>query len=278
MTTIIAKNITDEAIAFPDLGGFYIAASGTENLTTQFKGEYITQSSKLSDNVQIGNVVINDGTKDLSIERGLKHISGLTYHRILEYLEGLTIVGLSDTPDSYSGNRYYIGTPSGIEWVTLEELFYSQLDVNTISGALYGYIESVHDDFQGQIDGVVFGLNFQEAEEAGPISTTSKNFSEALTLITSSLPPANYKVGWCFEWNMSNSSYPFVCRVQVDDTTTLMETNIRTPDANSWNVLSGHKCIDLTSGSHDIDVDFKSSKNGKTASIRNIRLEFWRIS
>lgn len=101
--TIVAKNTTSGTITFPDLGGFYVVASGTETLSDYFKSNYIEASVDLIDNVQSGDIVINDGEKDLTIQQGLYHVKDLSFQKILEYLAALRVLDLADTPTTYSG-------------------------------------------------------------------------------------------------------------------------------------------------------------------------------
>lgn len=73
MSTIIAKNVTLGEIFLDDLG-VSIAASSSLTLTLIFQKRFITDSQDLKDQVSSGDIVINDGTEDLSVEDGLFHI------------------------------------------------------------------------------------------------------------------------------------------------------------------------------------------------------------
>jgi len=193
------------------------------------------------------------------------------------------IIDLRDTPSDYGATKYLKSTISGTEWVNIKDLFYDKPEVIVISGSLNTHADEIHDNLQSQIDNLQaysspYGLSFTNFEEVGPLSTTSVSFLNALDTGNLNVPAGTYRVGWYLEWSISNSSYPFVCRLLMDNETSIMETNIRTPDASSWNVMSGFKYVIVSSGTHYVDVDFKSTKSGKTASIRNIRLEFWRVS
>ena len=64
--TLIAKNQTAEDIAIADLGAIVIPASGQLNLTDVFKVGTIRSSKSLKDLIDSGNVIINDGSKDLT--------------------------------------------------------------------------------------------------------------------------------------------------------------------------------------------------------------------
>lgn len=74
---IIAKNVTLSNIDIQDMG-FTLSASGTPNstrtLTDYFEIHEIVSSDNLVTEVAAGNIVINDGSYDLSVSDGLKHI------------------------------------------------------------------------------------------------------------------------------------------------------------------------------------------------------------
>jgi hypothetical protein len=142
--TIIAKNTTSGTITFPDLGGFYVVASGTETLSDHFKNQYLETSTDLAGSIQSGDIVINDGEKDLTVQQGLFHVKDLSFQKILEYLAGLTVVGLADTPNDYSETKYFRSTASGTEWITLTDLFYDKTGIDTISGTLQTIIDNLN--------------------------------------------------------------------------------------------------------------------------------------
>jgi len=73
-TIVIAKNITASNIIIEDLG-IRIPFGSQINLTELFKKIEIGNSDDLDLKVSSGNIVINDGTNDLSITNGLKHIN-----------------------------------------------------------------------------------------------------------------------------------------------------------------------------------------------------------
>ena len=145
--------------------------------------------------------------------------------------------------------------------------------------------------------GDIFGNWFQEAEDTTFQSTTGIAFTEALKLTTPSIFQAGtYLIQWFYVWSYGATSSDFLGRVQVDDTTDLIN-----PDAVDGNqgvhreepsdagggsdggtdqrfVSSGSAVVALTSGVHTIDVDYASSSAGRVASIHHVRLMIWRVS
>ena len=73
MATVIAKNTTASSITIEDLG-IDIPLSSQLTLSDLFDFADIANSSKLRAFVTNGTIVINNGTIDLSVANGLKHI------------------------------------------------------------------------------------------------------------------------------------------------------------------------------------------------------------
>lgn len=131
-----------------------------------------------------------------------------------------------------------------------------------------------------------FGQNFADNERTTTAITGSTSFVNYLTLATGSVPAGTYRVGWFYIWNGDSTSDDINVRIQVDNTTTLMEateepvdslgsgingTNQRFPRGGFAYVTFG------STASHDIDLDF-SSEDGDDVAMINGRLEFWRVS
>lgn len=77
---------------------------------------------------------------------------------------------------------------------------------------------------------------------------------------------------------MAHGSFEFKGRVQIDDSTTIMEHYAEPENVSSWHPTSGFKHIYLSASSHEIDIDFCTNKSGKDAHIRRARIELWRVS
>ena len=84
-TVIIAKNNTASEIFWEDLG-IGVPASSQETLTDLFTKIEISNSKDLNNSIIAGNITINDGTSDLSIANGLKHVNFETEYEDIEEL------------------------------------------------------------------------------------------------------------------------------------------------------------------------------------------------
>ena len=138
MTTIIAKNNTSSAIPLDDLG-VEIPGSGQRDLTLTFSVVDIYSSTELRDNVQSGDITINDGIEDLDIEDSLAHINFET-----EY-EDVDPVATEEQPDSTSViwinpnqyEPYYYSEVTGL-WLSASKNIYTYGRSGNIDGAYLG--------------------------------------------------------------------------------------------------------------------------------------------
>lgn len=151
---------------------------------------------------------------------------------------------------------------------------------HTISGteAVYDY----HLITKGQVEDLVSPtssgtlISAYYAEDEVTSSTTSTSWTEKITL-SQSLEASDYLIFWYYEWQYSQKNKYFRCRVQIDDTTTISEQYESPANTSNWSPVSGTKRVSLAVGSHTIDIDYCSSKSGKTAYIRRVRIELWRV-
>ena len=127
---------------------------------------------------------------------------------------------------------------------------------------------------------VIFGSQSKFSESIGLSSTTSTGWIQKVRLTTADVPAGTYRISTFYNWSHNSVSTEFQARIQIDDSVTIYEHN-EEPGASStdayWDA-SGFHWVSLSDGTHTIDLDFRSDNNGDTASIRNARLEFWRIS
>jgi hypothetical protein len=136
--TIIAKNTTGATITLSDMGGFTIEALGQETLSNYFRSHQITASEDLASNVSSGDVVINDGSDDLSISLALEYLQLTTRYFIKD-----SFIDLDDTPDDYVGKEANLvrarATEGDLVFLHKDELGYATtsgtLNVNRISFA-----------------------------------------------------------------------------------------------------------------------------------------------
>jgi hypothetical protein len=124
----------------------------------------------------------------------------------------------------------------------------------------------------------IFGSNYFVAEDAAQTDTTSITYVRKLRLTASGVQAGNYRIDYYSEWLHSKTSTTFGYKVDVDDTTIIHETSFTPANSTSWYTISGFDYYTLTSGTHTFDIEFLSSSTGSTSSIRNAKIEVWRIS
>lgn len=125
----------------------------------------------------------------------------------------------------------------------------------------------------------IFGSQFQETSSDSESSTTSTTYQQKVRLTTPSLPSGKYRIGWYYEWRYDDDRSDFRGRVQINDTTTIMEHQQEPKDegSNQWYPASGFGYV-TQSGILNIDLDYCSDDWGDTSAIRRARLEIWRVS
>ena len=125
----------------------------------------------------------------------------------------------------------------------------------------------------------IFGTEFYETSDETESSTTSTTYQQKLRLNVTNVPAGKYRLGWSYEWQHRNTSNDFRGRVQMNDSTTLMEHQQESQDAGSDQYIPTNwfTYLDLTAGSYFFDIDYNSSSNGRTSGIRRAKLEFWKV-
>lgn len=110
--------------------------------------------------------------------------------------------------------------------------------------------------------------------------TTNNVFQQKVRLTLTGLTGGTYRIGWYYEWNYNASQRDFRARIQLDDTTDLMEHLQEPADSGSdqFHTAGGFKYQTLSAGNHDIDLDWCCSNLGDTATIRRARLELWKVT
>ena len=132
------------------------------------------------------------------------------------------------------------------------------------------------------VPGGLFAQNFQTAESLAKSDTNSSSYQQKLRItLPATLPAGTYRLEWsaCFDQD-SDSDLTYI-RVQVDDTTTLIEVAATTLWERSGydlrHPIEGYADVVLTAGSHYFDLDWRTSDTGETASIADARFAVWRL-
>ena len=149
-------------------------------------------------------------------------------------------------------------------------------DYNELAANVAG--DGVDDNGTGNNLGV-FGTQLNEGSVDTESTTTSTTPVQKLRVTGTNLPAGRYRIGWSYEWHQTNIAGDFLGRLQIDDTTTVMEHISEPHDTGTdqWYPTGGIAYVDLTAATHNFDIDYWTSAGG-TARIRRTRLEVWRVS
>jgi hypothetical protein len=125
-----------------------------------------------------------------------------------------------------------------------------------------------------------FGSWYSYTIEDSQTDTTSTSWQQKARVSVNGVPTGYYRFAWYYEWQYSSTSRDFQAQVQVNDTSTVASHRQEPQDRGSdqWAPASGFYYVYLEEGNHYVDLDFRSSNSSDTASIRNARLEFWRLT
>ncbi len=135
-------------------------------------------------------------------------------------------------------------------------------------------------DLKLNISDLKFGTFATYAESLALSSVATTTPTQKLRLTTPNIPAGNYRIAWSYKWFMTDGANSFVGRLQLDDTTNLMNHFQEPQDVstNQKHPEAGFAHVDLTAGVHTFDIDFNRSGGGGTVGIEQVRMEFWRMS
>jgi hypothetical protein len=120
-------------------------------------------------------------------------------------------------------------------------------------------------------------------------STTSESWQQAQRLNFTAPATGRYRISWSYMWSFDGTSRDFECRVQLDDSVDLYgnEVHVQEPkDSNGWGAggtdqrfpVSFFRNVNVTAGSHYVDIDYRSGDDDDTAAIHFSNIEVWRVS
>lgn len=160
-----------------------------------------------------------------------------------------------------------VGTPSNVGAANSEG-----------SASAFARQDHVHNVFP------IFGRVYAENNAIG--TTTSGAFQTALTAnITVPAGGGVYEISWYYEWNFDSTGGDFVGRVQLDNSIDLMEHRAEPQDSAGGGFggsdqsfpVQGFAQVNLTAGSHTVDIDIASGDGFNTAAIRRRRIKIVRV-
>ena len=120
----------------------------------------------------------------------------------------------------------------------------------------------------------IFGTEYFYNEREIESSTSGNDFIEKLKLATPLIPAGDYQISWQIQMKGNASGKDFEYRVELDNTIVL-GSFIRSD--NKYNLYSGFSRQTLSSGIHEIDIDFKCAVDNMTAYIKNSRIDIRRV-
>ena len=238
----ILKNTTGSNIEVKTLGVIVPASSQLDVEVTDFpllaSVDTVTELTPL---INTGDIVVNDGSLDLSAAEGLRLISW---------------------PD-----RIYIKEDGVIAARAPENINFTLGLTATDAGS---------GEVNVSFDGLEAATEYYYAESEAVSSTTSTQFQQKLRLTTGSLSGGDYRINWSYAYSTTNNNRDMAVQIEIDDTTVIHDIN---PDGRSNNYAQsgGFKLVTITSGIHTIDLDFRRVGN-TTARLRHARLDIWKVS
>lgn len=184
------------------------------------------------------------------------------------------------TEESGGKATIYIPTPSTFNLTIQEEYLEVADNVNTIN--FEGQV-SVIEESNGKVTiqiapGEYFGqdYNYQYSEDIS--STTSTDWQNKISYTTPNLGAGTYRVCWYAEMKISNANQKYYVRYVVDGTEYCISSgnNAGQQDYQCW---TGFLNVNFaTSGTHTIQIQWKSASHQMTSYIRRARIEFWRLT
>jgi hypothetical protein len=114
------------------------------------------------------------------------------------------------------------------------------------------------------------------AEDNTLSQTTSETFQQKLRLTTGNIPGGDYIIQYSAEISITGGFSDMVSmQVQIDDATTIAEFSDKT--RYDFGAASGFAQVTLSTGVHNIDIDYRTTLTTYTAEIRRARLMLWKV-
>ena len=269
--TFIFKNTTDANLSIDDLSGVRLPASGTVDVTEMFTNYVLYESADLKTVISGEQLVINDGTADLSAEDALIYCS---YEIPIEDILGtnfntedgtytMEIAGdvyvsvskfdkLVDTPNTYSGCARH------------------DVRVNSDASGLEFF------NHQGEYP---FGTQYEFVRSCDEESTTSEDWVHKCYVTLSGVDSTGeYRIGWSYEYKYETTNYQIETRVRVNDEFVLSDIANRAVNANDWFSNGGfHIMPGAMADVFVVELEYRTQKYNFAASIRRARMDIWRV-
>jgi len=243
----ILKNSTGLAVSISDIG-LEVPLSG-QLVIDVAKYSALSGSSDVINLLGDGTLIYNDGTNDLNLSDALDHIKD--FFPNLGAVDGATgIQGLQgDAGDA--GAQGVQGVQGAQGPIGVDGPIGPTGPAGT-SGALEEY---------------------QYAESLG-ITSSSTNWIEKLKLTTTNLVGGFYRIAWSYEYEVNDSMRRIQIKMEIDDSINIFDITPELRD-DYFFPAAGFRRVNLASGIHEIDIDFRSDNSH--GSLRNVCLELWKV-
>ncbi len=127
------------------------------------------------------------------------------------------------------------------------------------------------------------GDNLYHNASTGESSTTSETYQQKLRLTFTPVAAGDYLISFTCLVSSEDSNELILTRVQVDDTTTHLETILELGGSTVYSdgtyaIRSGSFVVSLTAAAHNIDLDYATSNSAEAAYIKEATLVAQRVS
>ncbi|MEM7310984.1 MAG: hypothetical protein AAF682_30220 [Planctomycetota bacterium] len=116
-------------------------------------------------------------------------------------------------------------------------------------------------------------------------TTTSTSFVTKLSGTTASVPAGTYRVAFSYGWNYDDNATDFEARFLLDGVASNLHVQEPKDIAGTFGSTGTDQrfyvnrvlYFDLTAGTHDLDLEYRSTLAGAEASIWDAVIEIWRV-
>lgn len=125
----------------------------------------------------------------------------------------------------------------------------------------------------------VFGTHYQYAEADDPQSTVDPAFTSFLTMVTPVIPAGTYRLGIAFRHEASAASTEGEYELRINGVAATPTVTLKVASSGERKSYAsfGQGTIPLD-GSYTVEVMIRRSAGAGTVTVRNIRLEAWRVA
>ena len=198
---VITKNITGSPITIKDLSGVTVDSTSQITLTDIFHFYTIASSINLKTYVTNGNIVINNGTSDLSIANGLEHITIKSSYEATQEISNYV-----------AGHHFGNSPPDSTSTIWIDAQHYHPRVFDVVRGKWLSFSRSVYTfSYLGLLSGGYLNVGHVRTSECGFVTPHIGCIVEISVLITTpSDTSARFSLRHCgipfYYFNMDGSN------------------------------------------------------------------------